>query len=83
VTDDALQPELLTLYNRTHILEKTVDDLQSFSRGIPNFVLSESVEPLQDRLNIFVFEEFLYEFDCAALRKVPRQRKRTHLVFAV
>jgi hypothetical protein len=40
--------------------------------------LRESVESLQDRLNVLI--SFLEEFDCIALSKATRQQERTHSI---
>jgi hypothetical protein len=74
------QVRLLTIYDNPHILDETVYDLESLSRGRPSLVLRESVQPLQDRFNVLFSETFLYEFDCVVLSKVTQQRERTHLI---
>ena len=72
----------LTVHELLHILDETVDDPESLSRGSPSLVLRESVQPLQDRLNVLVPEKILHKFDCNVLSKVVRQRKNTHLTAA-
>jgi hypothetical protein len=71
---------LLTVHDHTHILDEAVDDLERLSRGSSSLVLRESVQPLQDSLNVLPTEASLYKFDCVALSKVTGQQGRTHLV---
>jgi hypothetical protein len=71
---------LLTIRDHTHILDEAVDDLERLSCGSSSLVLCESVQPLQDRLNVLPTEASLYKFDCIALSKVTGQQERTHLV---
>jgi hypothetical protein len=59
---------LLTAQNHAHVLDETVDDLESLGRGSPSHILSESVQPLQDRFKFLLPEEFLYEFNWVAMR---------------
>ena len=63
---------LLTIQNLRHILNEAVDDLEGLSRGGPSLILRESVQPLQDRLNILLTENLFGEFDCAVLSKTIR-----------
>jgi hypothetical protein len=58
---------VLTVHDHTHILEKTVDYLESLSGSSFSLVLRQPVQPLQDRLDILLSEKFLYKFDCDAL----------------
>ena len=71
---------LLTVHDHTHILDEAVDDLERLSCGSSSLVLCESVQPLQDRLNVLPTEASLYKFDCVALSKVTGQEERTDLV---
>jgi hypothetical protein len=59
---------LLTVQNHAHILDETVDDLESPRCGSPSHILRESVQPLQDCLEFLLHEEFLYKFYCVAMR---------------
>jgi len=63
---------LLTNQNLRHVLNEAVDDLEGLSRGGPSLILGESVQPLEDRLNILLTENLFGEFDCAALSKMIR-----------
>ena len=75
---------MLTVQNHAHILDETVDDLESLRCGSPSHILRESVQPLQDCLEFLLPEEFLYKFYWVAMRSVVlRQRVCTHLVFVV
>jgi hypothetical protein len=74
----------LTLHELPHVLNETVDDLESLGCGSPNLILRESVQPLQDRLDVLLPEKFLYKFDFVVLSKVsrPSQREHTHSIVA-
>ena len=71
---------LLTIHDHTHILDEAVDDLERLSRGSSSLVLRESVQPLQDCLDVLPTEASLYKFDCVAVSKVTGLQERTHLV---
>jgi hypothetical protein len=58
---------LLTVHDHPHILDETVDNLEGLSCGNPSLVLRESVESLQDRIDVLL--SFLYKFDWIALSK--------------
>ena len=70
----------LTIYDRSHILDETVDDLKRLRCCCPSLVLGESVQPLKDRLDVILPEKLLYKFLCIALDQAIHQRRRTHLV---
>jgi hypothetical protein len=76
---------LLTGHDHPHILDETVDDLESLRCGSPSLVLRESVDSLQDRLDVLL--SFLEEFDCQciALSKAtrPSQQEQTHSIVPV
>jgi hypothetical protein len=57
---------LLTFQDRTHVVDKTVDNRESLGRSIASLVLCESVQPLQDRLNVLLS----YKSYCIALSRV-------------
>jgi hypothetical protein len=67
---------LLTIHNHAHIPDETVDDLKSLSRGSPSHILCESVQSVQDRLNILLSEVFLYKSYCITLRRVVSCRQK-------
>jgi hypothetical protein len=67
---------LLTVHDRPHILDETVDNLEGLSCSNPRLVLRESVESLQDRLDVLI--SFRDEFDWIALSKATPQREPTH-----
>jgi len=71
---------LLTFHDHTHILDKTMDDFESLSGGSSSLIPSESVQPLQDRLNVLLSEKFLHKFDCVGLRNILRQQDETHSI---
>ena len=60
-----------------------MDDLESLSRCSPSLVVRESVESLQDRLDVLL--SFLEEFDCIVQSKATgqRERERTHSIVHV
>jgi hypothetical protein len=72
---------LLTVHCHPHIPEETVDDLESLSCSSPSLVLRESVESLQDRLDVIL--SILEEFDYVVLSKATRQREQTHSTVSV
>jgi hypothetical protein len=74
---------LLTGHDHPHILDETVDDLESLRCGSPSLVLRESVDSLQDHLDVLL--SFLEEFDCIALSKAtrPSQQEQTHSIVPV
>ena len=71
---------LVTVYDTPYILDEAVNNLKGLSGRTPSFVLSESVQPLQDRFDVLLSENMLYKLDCAALSKETGQRKRTHWI---
>ena len=60
----------LTVHDHTHILDEAVDNLKNMSYGSSSLVLGESIQPLQDRLDVLVPQKFLYKFDYVALSKI-------------
>ena len=57
----------LTIYDHSHILEETIDNLKRLSCRRPSFVLGKSVQPLKNRLDLILSEKFLYKFLWVAL----------------
>jgi hypothetical protein len=70
----------LTVYDHPHILDETVDDLKRLRCRRSSLVPCETVQPLENRLDVILSEKLLYKFLCTALSQVTRQRRRTHLV---
>jgi hypothetical protein len=66
-----------TVHNHGHILDETVDDLESLSCGGPSLILRQSVQSLQNCLDVLLSKKFLHKCDCVALSKVSYQRERT------
>ena len=50
-----------------------MNDGKGLGCGSTSFVVRESVQPLQDRLDIFLSENFLHKFDCHALSQATRR----------
>jgi hypothetical protein len=48
-------------------LDETVYNFEGLHSGGTSFIQSESVQPLEDGLNLILAKNFLYEFLCAAL----------------
>ena len=48
-------------------MDETVYDFESLRSGGTSFIQSESVQPLEDSLDLILAKNFLYEFLCAAL----------------
>jgi hypothetical protein len=64
---------LLTIHDHPHALDETMNDGKGLGCGRPSFVMRESVQSLQDCLDIFLSENFLHKFDCDVLSRVTRQ----------
>ena len=60
---------LLTIHELPHILDKSVDNSKCMSCGGSSLVLSESVQHLQNCLDVLLLEKSIYKLDYAALRK--------------
>jgi len=71
---------LLTVHEHPHTLDEAVDDLEGLSCGSPSLIERESVQPLQDRLNVLVPKNLLYEFDWVVISKVTHQQEFTHSI---
>jgi len=67
----------LTVYDRPHILDETVDDLKRLRCRRPSLVLGETVQPLKNCLDVILSEKLLYEFLCIALSQAIHQQRRT------
>jgi len=74
---------LLTVHDHRHVLDETVNNLESLSCSCPRLIFCEPVQPLQDRVDVLLSENLLDDFDCVGLSKVTGRRKRTHLVVPV
>ena len=57
-----------------------MNDLQSLSCGSPSFVLSQSVKPLQGRLDFLLSKNLLHKFDYIVLSEEIYQREQTYLI---
>jgi hypothetical protein len=66
---------LLTFHDHPHILDEIVDDLQNLGYGRPGLISRESVQSVQNRLDVLLSEMLLYKFDCVAVSKVTCQRE--------
>jgi hypothetical protein len=58
---------ILTVQDDPPILDKTIHNFKGLRSGGTSLVQSESVQPLQDSLNLILSKNFLYEFLCVAL----------------
>jgi hypothetical protein len=77
----ATRRELLTVHDLPHTLDKAVYDLESLSCGSPGLVLSQSVKPLQGRLDFLLSENLLHKFDYIVLgERVYASERKTHLI---
>jgi len=56
----------LTIHNKPPMLDETAYDLEGLRSGGTSFVQSESVQPLEDSLDLILAKNFLYEFLCVA-----------------
>jgi hypothetical protein len=61
---------LLTVRHLSHILDETVDNLESLRRGYTSFVLGESVYPLEYSLDALLSEDLLENFFCVSSSQV-------------
>ena len=57
----------LTVYDRPHILEETIDDIKRLRGRHPSLIQGQSVQPLKNRIDIILSQELLYKFLCIAL----------------
>ena len=57
----------LTVYDRPHILDETVDDLEGLRCRHPGLILSESVKPLKNCIYVILSEKLLHKFLCIAM----------------
>jgi hypothetical protein len=62
--------ESLTVHYHPHILDKMVDDLKSLRCSYPSLVLSETIQPLEHRLDVLLSKKLLNKFLCVALSQV-------------
>ena len=49
---ESAQQARRTVHDQLHIVHKAVDDLQGLRSGHPSLIFSETVQLLEDRLNI-------------------------------
>lgn len=73
---------LLTIDDHAHILDEAMENMECLSCGSSGFILCESFQPLQDRLDTILLEKILYRFDCVLLSKITLRRERTHTIVA-
>jgi hypothetical protein len=55
-----------------------MDDLEGLHCGLPSLVPSESIQPLEHRLNVVLLQKLLGEFLCVALSQAIPTPNRTH-----
>ena len=65
--------DLLTVHRHPHSLNKTVDNLKDLCCGYPSFVLRESIQPLENCVNVLPSRKLLYKFLSVTLNQVERQ----------
>jgi len=63
---------LLTTHEFLHVLDESVDNSERMSCSSPGLILRQSVEPLQDCLDVLLLEKCLYKFDWVVVSKVKR-----------
>ena len=64
---------LLTVHDRRHVLDKTVDDIQGVNCSSPSLIVRESIQPFEDSLDLLLSESFLDKYDCILMSDVTRQ----------
>ena len=57
---------MLTIYNKLHILSKTVDDMEGLHCNCPSFILRDPIQPLQRPLNLIISYKTSSNFLCVA-----------------
>jgi len=62
--------ELLTIHYHSHILDKTIDDLESLRYGDSSLVLCESIQSLKHLLDVVLPKKLLDKFLWAASGRV-------------
>jgi hypothetical protein len=45
-----------TFHDDFHVIDQTIDDVESLSNGLLGLLKGESIEPLEDRFNVFFSE---------------------------
>jgi hypothetical protein len=56
-----------TVYDHPHILNETVDNLKRLRCRRPSLVLGESVQPLENRIDLILSKKFICESLCVPL----------------
>jgi hypothetical protein len=64
------QMYLLAVYDHPHILDETVHDLKCLCCRRPSLVLGESVQPLENRIDLILSKKLLHKFLCSSLSRV-------------
>jgi len=70
---------LLTVHDHVHILDKTVDDLQSLTCSSPSLIVGKSIQSLEDSLDFLLSKGLLHKFDCVVLSKVIQSARTDSL----
>lgn len=65
--------DLLTVHHHPHSLGKTVDNLNDLRCGYPGFILRESIQPLDNRVDVLPSRKLLYKIFCVTLNRVRGQ----------
>jgi len=77
MSDQLAWYNFLTIHNKPPMLDETAYDFEGLRSGGTSFIQSQSVQPLQDSLDLILAKNFLYEFLCVAFsesaRKAPDQ----------
>src|SRR6266403_2171054 len=55
------------------MLDKTIDNFKSLSRGRPSFIQGEPIQPMENRLNVILSPNLLHKFLCVPLSQVLYQ----------
>ena len=74
---------LLTIHDHLHVLDETVDNLESLRCSCPGLVLRKSAQPLQHSLDFLLSKKLLYKFLCVPFSRATCQQGQTHSVVPV
>ena len=77
MSDQLAWYHFLTIHNEPPMLDEAAYYFEGLCSGGTSFIQSESVQPLEDSLDLILAKNFLYEFLCVAFSesagKVPDQ----------
>ena len=68
-------------YEMMHVFDEVMHAFEGLRTGGDILLLSKSVQPLEESLDVILSKQFRYEFLCCAVRLgiVPHREGKTHL----